>query len=74
MCRNIEINLSDIFSLFDYSNEDAISVSDIYTVLKNYFNYESNLKNIKLLFIRYDKDKDDKLNYKEFCEMILPKK
>ena len=74
MSLNYQINLSDLFSLFDYSNEDAISIYDIYTVLKNYFNYESNMKNIKLLFLRYDKDKDEKLNYREFCEMILPKK
>ena len=74
MSLNSQINLSDLFSLFDYSNEDAISTYDIYTVLKNYFNYESNMKNIKLLFLRYDKDKDEKLNYREFCEMILPKK
>ena len=74
MSLNSQINLSDLFSLFDYSNEDAISIYDIYTVLKNYFNYESNMKNIKLLFLRYDKDKDEKLNYREFCEMILPKK
>ena len=74
MSLNYQINLSDLFSLFDYSNEDAISTYDIYTVLKNYFNYESNMKNIKLLFLRYDKDKDEKLNYREFCEMILPKK
>ena len=74
MSLNSQINLSDLFSLFDYSNEDAISIYDIYTVLKNYFNYESNMRNIKLLFLRYDKDKDEKLNYREFCEMILPKK
>ena len=74
MSLNSQINLSDLFSLFDYSNEDAISTYDIYTVLKKYFNYESNMKNIKLLFLRYDKDKDEKLNYREFCEMILPKK
>ena len=74
MSLNSQINLSDLFSLFDYSNENAISTYDIYTVLKNYFNYESNMKNIKLLFLRYDKDKDEKLNYREFCEMILPKK
>ena len=29
---------------------------------------------IKVIYDKYDKNKDNKLNYDEFCDMILPKK
>ena len=72
LCNFNEINLPDLFSLFDYDNKDEINEENIYNFLKNKFNFIPNKNDIKLLFKKYDLDNDKKLNYKEFSQMILP--
>ena len=72
LCNVNEINLPDLFSLFDYDNNDEINEENFYNFLKNNFNFVPNKNDIKLLFKKYDLDNDKKLNYKEFSQMILP--
>lgn len=37
------------------------------------FEIYPSIDDISLIMLKYDKDSDEKLNFKEFCSMILPK-
>lgn len=74
LANNNEILLPDIFSIFDYDNSGNISIHNLRYIFENYFNISFDEFNLKLLMYKFDKNKDDKLNYKEFCYMLLPAK
>ena len=68
-----DINLSDLFQFFDYSQRNGVSKIDLIESLKELDLFISN-EDANLIFQKYDKDFDNKLDYEEFCDMILPKK
>ena len=72
LVKEYNINLSDLFLFFDYNNEGNISLNNFIFIFNKFFNKKFNEKDLKFLIKKYDKNKDNKLNYEEFCHMILP--
>ena len=68
-----DANLQDLFAFFDYSQTSRISPIDLCESLKE-LNVYLSIDELKMLFNRFDKNADGKLNYEEFCDMILPRK
>ena len=70
--KEYNININNLFSLFDLYNERNISLDNFINMFNKYFNKKFVEKDIIYLIKKYDKNKDNKLNYNEFCYMILP--
>ena len=70
--KEYNINIKNLFSLFDLYNEKNISLDNFINMFNKYFNKKFVEKDIIYLIKKYDKNKDNKLNYNEFCYMILP--
>ena len=70
--KESNIFLPDLFSLFDCNNENNISLNNLISVFNRYFNKKFKENDFKYVIKKYDKNKDNKLNYNEFCHMILP--
>jgi Ca2+-binding EF-hand superfamily protein len=68
-----DINLIDLFSLFDNSRKKLISASNFIQTLKQ-LGLIINIEDIKFLFRKFNKKANDYFDFDEFCELILPKK
>ena len=67
-----DANLINLFNFFDYSQRNQISQIDLIQSLKKVNLFISN-EDANIIFNKYDKNYDNKLDYEEFCDMILPK-
>ena len=67
-----KIQPKELFSLFDIQNEFNINKDNFIKVFNDYFNVKINEEDFMYLIKKYDMDKDDKLNFKEFNFMISP--
>ena len=67
-----KIQPKELFSLFDIENEFNINKDNFIKVFNDYFNIKINEEDFMYLIKKYDMDKDDKLNFKEFNFMISP--
>ena len=72
IAKEFNINLPDLFSLFDCNKEKNISSNNLISVFNKYFNKNFKENDFKYIIKKYDQNKDNKLNYTEFCHMILP--
>ena len=68
-----DINLMDLFSLFDNSKKRLISSSNFIQTLKK-LDLIINIEDIIFLFRKFNKKENDCFDFDEFCEIILPKK
>ena len=69
-----DITLKDLFCIFDYNKRNCISKKEFKVVCKKIFGLYPTSDQVNLVFNRYDKDKDENLNLKEFLYMIKPLK
>ena len=69
-----DIALKDLFCIFDYNKRNCISKKEFKVVCKKIFGLYPTSDQVNLVFKRYDKDKDENLNLKEFLYMIKPLK
>ena len=69
-----DISLKELFCIFDYNKRNIISKKEFKVVCKKIFGLYPTSDQVHLVFKRYDKDKDDNLNLKEFLNMIKPLK
>jgi Ca2+-binding EF-hand superfamily protein len=69
-----DISLKDLFCIFDYNKKNLISKKEFKVVCKKIFGLYPTSDQVTLVYKRYDKDKDDNLNLKEFLDMIKPLK
>ena len=67
-----DISLKNLFCIFDYNKKNKISKKEFKVVCKKIFGLYPTSDQINLVFKRYDKDKDNNLNIKEFLNMIKP--
>jgi len=74
LCLREDITLKDLFCIFDYNKKNYISKNDFKSVCKKLFGLYPTSDQISLVFKRYDKNKDDNLNIREFLGMIKPLK
>ena len=69
-----DISLKSIFCTFDYNKKNKISKKEFKVVCKKIFGLYPTSDQVNLVYKRYDKDKDNNLNLKEFLNMIKPLK
>ena len=69
-----DITLRDLFCIFDYNKRNLISKKEFKVVCKKIFGLYPTSDQVNLVFKRYDKDKDENLNLKEFFYMVKPLK
>jgi Ca2+-binding EF-hand superfamily protein len=69
-----DISLKELFCIFDYNKKNNISKNEFKIVCKKIFGLYPTSDQIILVFKRYDKNKDDNLNLREFLGMIKPLK
>ena len=67
-----DITFKELFCLFDYHKNKNISIHEFKKVCKNTLGLYPTTDQVKLIFNRYDINKDDKLDLKEFLNMISP--
>ena len=67
-----DITFKELFCLFDYHQNKNISIHEFKKVCKNILSLYPTTDQIKLIFARYDMNKDEKLDLKEFLNMISP--
>ena len=67
-----DISLKNLFCIFDYNKKNKISKKEFKVVCKKIFGLYPTSDQINLVYKRYDKDKDNNLNIKEFLNMIKP--
>ena len=67
-----DITFKELFCLFDYHQNKNISIHEFKKVCKNILSLYPTTDQIKLIFSRYDINKDEKLDLKEFLNMISP--
>ena len=67
-----DITFKELFCLFDYHQNKNISIHEFKKVCKNILSLYPTSDQIKLIFNRYDINKDEKLDLKEFLNMISP--
>ena len=72
LCLREDITLKDLFCIFDYNKKNNISKREFKSVCKKLLGLYPTSDQIVLVFKRYDKNKDDNLNIKEFLGMIKP--
>ena len=66
------MTFKELFCLFDYHQNKNISIHEFQKVCKNIFSLYPTYDQIRLIFNRYDINKDEKLDLKEFLNMISP--
>ena len=69
-----DVSLKDIFYIFDYNKKNKISKKEFKVVCKKIFGLYPTSDQINLVYKRYDNDKDDELNLKDFFNLIKPLK
>ena len=74
LCLREDITLKQLFCIFDYNKKNNISKNEFKVVCKKIFGLYPTSDQIVLVFKRYDKNKDDNLNLREFLGMIKPLK
>ena len=67
-----DITFKELFCLFDYHKNKNISIHEFKKVCKNTFGLYPTTDQVRLIFRRYDINKDEKLDLKEFLNMISP--
>ena len=72
LCLREDITLIGLFFIFDYNKKNNISKNEYKSVCKKLFGLYPTSDQINLVFKRYDKNKDDNLNLREFLSMIKP--
>ena len=69
-----DTTLKDLFCIFDFNKKNKISKREFKAVCKKILGLYPTSDQIILVYKRYDKDKDDYLNMKEFLGLIKPMK
>ena len=67
-----DITFKELFCLFDYHKNKNISTREFKKVCKNSFGLYPTTDQVTLVFNRYDINKDEKLDLKEFLNMVSP--
>ena len=67
-----DFNLEDAWKLFDVENKGAINLREIEEGF-NICNVYPRREEIQLLLQEFDENKDGMLDFKEFCNIVLPK-
>ena len=72
MALRTDFNLIDTFRIFDQNGKGWITPEEIANGLFDFFSITVQPKTLMLYINRYDKDRDGRLKYSEFCDSFLP--
>jgi Ca2+-binding EF-hand superfamily protein len=67
-----DFNLFDSFKIFDDMGRGSLTLPELYNGLVNKLGIVPTQDEIDLFFHRYDKDRDGRLRFTEFCEAFVP--
>lgn len=67
-----DFNILDFFRVFDSENKGAINFNEFEDGLKHFALY-ANREELHLLVRKFDKDKDGRLRFSDFAEIVTPK-
>ena len=68
-----DASLPALFEFFDLNQRNSISANDLYQTFKK-LGVQMHSADVRLLLKRFDLNLDGRLDYEEFCDLILPKK
>ena len=74
LCLREDITLKGLFYIFDYNKKNCVSKNEFKSVCRKLFGLYPTSDQIFLVFKRYDKNKDNNLNLRDFLGMIKPLK
>ena len=69
-----DVRIKELFVSFDTGGTGYVNPYQFKEILQTKLDIYIDNEDIKLLFKKYDRDYDSKLNYPEFCEIFLPKR
>jgi len=67
-----DFNLFDAFKIFDQLARGSLTISELNYGLSNNLGIVVNPDELDLVFQRYDKDRDGRLRFAEFCDAFVP--
>ena len=67
-----DFNLFDAYKVFDQMGRGCLTLAELYNGLVNQLGLVPSEDEIELWFQRYDKDRDGRLRFAEFCEAFVP--
>lgn len=72
LSEHTDFNLFDAFKLFDQLAKGSLTITELAVGLINSLEIVPTNLEIELFFQRYDRDKDGRLRFAEFCEAFVP--
>lgn len=72
LITHADFNIFDTFRVFDTMGRGSITQQELFQGLMQLFGVVPSQDEIDLFFQRYDKDKDGRLRYTEFCDIFVP--
>jgi hypothetical protein len=67
-----DFNLFDAFKVFDDMGRGSLTLQELYNGIVNKLGIVPTQVEIELFFHRYDKDRDGRLRFSEFCDAFVP--
>ena len=73
LAQRIDFTCMGAYTIFDYRSLESMSKAEFSECLFSFIgNSYYNRDQASLIFSRYDKDGDMRINYREFCSIIMP--
>jgi Ca2+-binding EF-hand superfamily protein len=66
-----DFNVFDAFKIFDLNGNGVLTVTEFKNALSDLGIFAS-FEEIELFFKRYDKNRDSRLRFSEFCDALVP--
>jgi Ca2+-binding EF-hand superfamily protein len=72
LIQHADFNLFDAFKIFDDMARGSLTIDELYNGLVHKLGIVPTREEIELLFQRYDRDRDGRLRFTEFCDAFVP--
>jgi len=72
LIEHTDFNIFDAFKMFDQMGKGSLTISEIHSGLVNTLGLIPTNQEMDLFFTRYDKDRDGRLRFAEFCQAFVP--
>ena len=72
LISHLDFNLFDAFKIFDVLAKGSLTIHELHSGLVNNLGLVPSQDEIELFFQRYDKDRDGRIRFAEFCEAFVP--
>lgn len=72
LIMHTDFNLFDAFKILDDMGRGSLTIAELYNGMVNKLGIVPSQDEIELFFHRYDKDRDGRLRFTEFCDAFVP--